>query len=268
MDIDGSDEPELIVPYGRELRAYDGELGTMAGINAEWNGAISVGHRLWSSPSLADVDGDATLDLILGDTVISLEIADVRPQQDGRSIEFSPVAPDPNEIVTVTVSFENAGTAETDEDTDAVLYADGEVIARERFGNMQPVDPTSNGNLATFTVEWSGGLGEHEFTLVLDPYSNISQSRYDNDVQTTILSIVNPYNASFEIPTEPTRVTPGESELISPNIRSTGRMAGVWSLAIDGTNLPEGWTWSDESVNGVSSIEIGVGEIWNPSLTY
>ena len=266
MDIDGSDEAELIVPYGRELRAYDGELGTMAGINAEWNGAISIGHRLWSSPSLADVDGDATLDLILGDTVISLKIADVRPQQDGRSIEFSPVAPDPNEIVTVTVSFENAGTAETDEDTDAVLYADGEVIARERFGNMQPVDPTSNGNLATFTVEWSGGLGEHEFTLVLDPYSNISQSRYDNDVQTTILSIVNPYNASFEIPTEPTRVTPGESELISPNIRSTGRMAGVWSLAIDGTNLPDGWTWSDESVNGVSSIEIGVGEIWNPSL--
>ena len=266
MNIDNSDEPELIVPYGRELRAYDGELGTMAGINPEWNGAISIGHRLWSSPALADIDGDATLDLILGDTVVSLEIADIRPQQDSRSIEFSPVAPDPNEIVTVTVSFENAGTAETDEDTDAILYADGEVIARERFGNMQPVDPTSTGSLSTFTVEWSGGLGEHEFTLILDPYANISQSRYDNDIQTTILNIVNPYNASFEVPTEPTRVTPGESSIVSPNIRSTGRLAGIWSLGIDDSNLPNGWTWSDESSNGIDSIEIGIDEIWSPNL--
>ncbi|MBT6075308.1 MAG: hypothetical protein HOG58_01625 [Euryarchaeota archaeon] len=266
MDIDGSDEPELLVPYGRELRAYDGEVGTMAGINEEWNGAISIGHRLWSSPALADIDGDATLDLVLGDTVISLEIADIRPQQDGRSIEFSPVAPDPGETVTITVSFENAGTAETNENTDVVLYADGEVIARERFGNMQPVDPTGTGSLSTFTAEWSGGLGEHDFELVLDPYRNLSQSRYDNDFQITTLNVVNPYNASFEIPTEPTRITPGESSTISPNIRSTGRLAGIWSLSVDSTNLPEGWTWNDETPSGLDSIEIGVDEIWNPYL--
>ncbi|MDB3854896.1 hypothetical protein N9347_01140 [Euryarchaeota archaeon] len=266
MDIDGSDEPELLVPYGRELRAYDGELGTMAGINAEWNGAVSIGHRLWSSPALADIDGDATLDLILGDTVVSLEIADVRPQQDGRSIEFSPVAPDPGEIVTITVSFENAGTAETNENTDALLYVDGQLIANERFGNMQPIDPTGSGSLSTFTVEWTGGLGDHEFELVLDPYQNITQSRYDNDFQVTVLNIVNPYNASFEIPTEPTRVTPGESSTVSPNIRSTGRLAGTWSLSIDSTNLPDGWSWDDETTNGINSVEIGVGEIWNPNL--
>ena len=266
MDIDGSDEPELLVPYGRELRAYDGELGTMAGINAEWNGAVSIGHRLWSSPALADIDGDATLDLILGDTVVSLEIADVRPQQDGRSIEFSPVAPDPGEIVTITVSFENAGTAETNGNTDALLYVDGQLIANERFGNMQPIDPTGSGSLSTFTVEWTGGLGDHEFELVLDPYQNITQSRYDNDFQVTVLNIVNPYNASFEIPTEPTRVTPGESSTVSPNIRSTGRLAGTWSLSIDSTNLPDGWSWADETTNGINSVEIGVGEIWNPNL--
>ena len=88
----------------------------MAGVNSDWNTPITINHRLWSSPSLADIDGDATLDLILGDTIISNEIADIRPQLDGRSIEFSPVAPDPGETVTITVSFENAGTAETDED--------------------------------------------------------------------------------------------------------------------------------------------------------
>ena len=266
MNIDDSDEPELIVPYGRELRAYDGELGTMAGINSFWSEPIAINHRLWASPSLADIDGDATLDLILGDTVISNQVADIRPQLDGRSIEFSPVAPDPGEMVTITVSFENAGTAETDEDSDVILYADNQIIAQERFGNMQPVDPTGSGSLSTFTVEWSGNLGEHEFKLVLDPYRNITQSRYDNDIHITTLSIVNPYNASFEIPTEPTVVTPGENSLFTPNIRSTGRLAGIWSLSVDDTNLPEGWTWSDETTDGLDSIQIGVGQIWSPNL--
>ena len=266
MNIDDSDEPELIVPYGRELRAFDGNLGTMAGVNSEWSTPLAVNHRLWSSPSLADIDGDATLDLILGDTVISNEIADIRPQLDGRSIEFSPVSPDPGETVTITVSFENAGTTETDEDSDVILYADNEIIAHEKFGNMQPVDPTGSGSLSTFNVEWSGNLGEHEFKLVLDPYRNITQSRYDNDIQITTLNIVNPYNASFEIPTEPTVVTPGESSLFTPNIRSTGRLAGVWSLSVEETNLPNGWTWSDETSGGIESIEIGVGEVWTPNL--
>ena len=266
MDIDGTDEPELIVPYGRELRAYDGDLGTMAGVNSDWNDPIAINHRLWSSPSLADIDGDATLDLIIGDTVVSHEIADIRPQLDGRSIEFSPVAPDPGEIVTITVSFENAGTADTDEDSDVILYADNQIIAQERFGNMQPVDPTGSGSLSTFNVEWSGNLGEHEFKLVLDPYRNITQSRYDNDIQITTLNIVNPYNASFEIPTEPTIVTPGENSLFIPNIRSTGRLAGTWSLEVSDSNLPNGWTWSDETPGGLESIEIGVGEIWSPRL--
>ena len=120
--------------------------------------------------------------------------------------------------------------------------------------------------LTIFNVEWSGNLGEHEFKLVLDPYRNITQSRYDNDIQITTLNVINPYNASFEIPTEPTIVTPDDSSLFSPNIRSTGRLAGVWSLSVEDTNLPNGWSWSDETPGGIESIEIGVGEIWTPNL--
>jgi len=266
MNIDNSNEPELIVPYGTEVRVFDGEVGTMAGVNSDWNNPIAVNHRLWSSPSLADIDGDATLDVILGDTVISHEIADIRPQLDGRSIEFSPVAPDPGESVTITVSFENVGTAETNEDSDVILYADNQIIAQERFGNMEPVDPTGSGSLSTFNVEWSGNLGEHEFKLVLDPYRNITQSRYDNDIHITTLNIINPYNASFEIPTEPTIVTPGENSLFTPNIRSTGRLAGIWSLSIGDMNLPDGWTVTDETPGGIESIEIGVGQVWSPNL--
>ena len=262
MDIDGSGDQELLVAYGRALWAFDGDDGS----TFVWGGFIDLPHRTWSAPALADVDGDATLDLVLGDTVVSHALADIRPLLDQRSIEFSPSEPDPGEIVTVTALFENSGTADTDHETEAKLYANGQLIASYEAGTMEPVDPTGSGSFESFSVEWSGPLGEHVFELVLDPYSNVSQSRRDNDAQITTLAIVAPYNATFEIPTEPIRVTPGESTLATPNVRSTGRLAGVWSLAVDDASLPEGWSWSDETVGGLTGVEIGVNTVWSPHL--
>ena len=266
MDIDGSGAPELLVAYGRTLWAWDGDTGTQAAINNNWNNEIEVEHRTWSSPSLADVDGDATLDIVLGDTVISTALADVRPLLDGRAIEFNPSAPNPNEEVTITAFFENAGTIEIDEPVDAILYADGVEIARHRADSLEPTDPTGSAGFESFSVEWSGGLGEYTFELVLDPYQNVTQSRYDNDAQSTNLAIVPPYNATFEMPTNPVRANPGESTIGQPTVRSTGRLAGVWSMSVDASNLPQGWTWSDETPGGITSIEIAADGTWTPSI--
>jgi len=266
MDIDGNGAPEMLVAYGRTLWAWDGDSGTQASINDNWNDEVEVDHRTWSSPALADVDGDATLDIILGDTVVSTAIADVRPLLDGRAIEFNPSAPNPGEEVTVTAFFENAGTTEVDRAVDAVLYANGEIIASHRAESLEPTDPTGSAGFESFSVEWSGALGEHEFELVLDPYQNVTQSRYDNDGQVTTLNIVPPYNATFEMPTNPVRVNPGDSTIGQPTVRSTGRLAGVWSLSVDSSNLPMGWTWSDETPGGISGIEIATDSTWTPSL--
>ena len=266
MDIDGSGAAELLVAYGRTLWAWDGDTGTQAAINSNWNNEIEVEHRTWSSPSLADVDGDATLDIVLGDTVISTALADVRPLLDGRAIEFNPSAPNPNEDVTITAFFENAGTIEIDEAVDAILYADGTEIARHRADSLEPTDPTGSAGFESFSVEWSGGLGEYTFELVLDPYQNVTQSRYDNDAQSTSLAIVPPYNATFEMPTNPVRANPGESTIGQPTVRSTGRLAGVWSMSVDASNLPQGWTWSDDTPGGITSIEIAADGTWTPSL--
>ena len=266
MDIDGSGTPEVLVAYGRTLWAWDGDTGTQAAINDNWNDEVEVDHRTWSSPALADVDGDATLDIVLADTIISTAIADVRPLLDGRAIEFNPSAPDPDEEVTITAFFENAGTTDVDRAVDAVLYADGTEIARHRANTLEPTDPTGSAGFESFSVDWSGGLGEYSFELVLDPYQNVTQSRYDNDAQSTTLTIVPPYNATFEMPTNPVRVNPGDSTIGQPTVRSTGRLAGVWSLSVDASNLPSGWTWSDETPEGITSIEIGTDATWTPSL--
>ena len=266
MNIDGSGAPELLVAYGRTLWAWDGDTGTQAAINDNWNDEVEVDHRTWSSPALADIDGDATLDIVLGDTVISTALADVRPLLDDRAIEFNPSAPNPNEEVTITAFFENAGTIDIDESVDAVLYADGIEIARHRADTLEPTDPTGSAGFESFSVEWSGGLGEYTFELVLDPYQNVTQSRYDNDAQSTILTIVPPYNATFEMPTNPVRANPGESTIGQPTVRSTGRLAGVWSLFVDESNLPQGWTWSDETPGGITSVEIAADGTWTPSL--
>jgi len=267
MDINGDEEEEILVAFGRSLWAFDGEEGTSSAISTEWTNEVDLSHRTWSSPSLADIDGDATLDIVIGNMVVSTSEPDIRPLSDGRSIEFNPNAPDPGEIVTVTALFENIGTADTEEGVDAVLYANGNEIGRYRTDNMQPVNPTGPGTFESFNVEWSGNLGEHTFELRLDPFRNITQSRYDNDLQIKTLSIVPTYNASFEISTEPIRVNPGESVITMPTIRSTGRLAGIWSLDIDSTNMPSGWSWDDATEEGLMQIEIGADSIWNPKIS-
>ena len=266
MDIDGSGVPELLVAYGRNLWAWDGDTGTRAAINDNWNNEVELDHRTWSSPSLADVDGDAIIDIIIGDAVVSNAISDIRPLLDGRGLEFNPSAPNPGEEVTISAFFENAGTADTDRAVDAVLLVDGAEIARYRTETMEPTDPSGSAGFESFSVEWSGGLGEYNFELILDPYQNVTQSRYDNDAQSTTLTIVPPYNATFELPTNPVRVNPGESTMAQPTVRSTGRLAGVWTLAVDSSNLPSGWTWTDQTQGGTESIEISADGTWTPSL--
>ena len=266
MDIDSMDEPELLVAYGRSLWAFEGSSGSPAGINSEWSNDFELDHRTWSSPSLADVDGDATLDLVLGSMVVSMAMSDVRPLTDGRGIEFNPSAPDPGEEVTITAYVENSGTSPINDVLDIALYANGDKIGGTGISSLDPVEPSGSGSFASFSVEWSGGLGEHVFELILDPNQNLSQTRYDNDNQTRTLSIVPPYNASFEIPTDPVRVDPGNSELSSFGIRSTGRLAGAWTLGIDGSALPDGWSWEDETPGGISGVEIAVGGLWSPVI--
>ena len=266
MDIDGTDEPELLVAYGRSLWGFDGSQGTSSAIGTDWADDLELNQRTWSSPSLADIDGDNTLDMVIGSTVVSLESPDIRPLLDGRGIEFDPTSPNPGQNVQISAFIENSGTGNTDSDIDAVLYADGVEIGRERFSSMQPVSPSGSGSFESFSVEWSGPLGDHEFTLEIDPFSNLTQTRDDNDVFSKMLSIIPTYNVTFEISSEPLRVSPGEAIEASPVVRSTGRLSGAWSLEIDGTQLPSGWTWEDITPGGSSNVQIVTGESWSPLI--
>ena len=266
MEINDQDKQELIVAFGRTVWAFDGDSGTSSAVNEEWSDGLELDHRTWSSPSFADVDGDATLDLVIASMAVSTGIADIRPLLDGRGIEFNPSSPDPGEEVTITAFIENSGTVNTGETVDAILVADGIEIARQGISNLEPVEPSGSGSFASFSTEWSGGLGDHTFELILDPYRNLSQSRYDNDVQSRILSIVPTYNVSFEMPTDPIRVNPGSSQISNIDIRSTGRISGTWSLSVDSSNLPTGWSWEDRTPGGIEDVEIDVGEVWTAIL--
>ena len=266
MDIDGTAEPELLVAYGRSLWGFDGSEGTGSAIGTEWSNDLELNQRTWSSPSLADIDGDNTLDVVIGATVVSLNSPDIRPLLDGRGIEFDPTSPNPGQDVQISAFIENSGTGNPNSDVDAVLYADGIEIGRERFPSMQPVSPSGTGSFESFSVEWSGPLGDHEFTLEIDPLSNLTQTRTDNDVYSKTLSIIPTYNVTFEISSEPLRVSPGDSVEARPIVRSTGRLSGTWSLEIDGSQLPSGWTWEDATPGGSSGIQIAIGESWSPVI--
>ncbi|MEE3310812.1 MAG: VCBS repeat-containing protein, partial [Candidatus Thermoplasmatota archaeon] len=113
MDIDGTGFDEILVTFGRTLYAHDGETGSRSSINAEWVSGLELSHRTWADHALADFDNDGALDLLVGDMLISQAGADIRPFEDGLAITFNPSTPDPDELVTVTAYFENAGTDST-----------------------------------------------------------------------------------------------------------------------------------------------------------
>ena len=244
MDIDGSGAPELIVPFGMRLWAFDGETGASADINNAWSSPLAMPHRVWASPAAADMDGDGTIDLLVGDTLVSQLATDLAPLADGRGISFNPTSPDPGVQVTVTGQFSNIGTLDNQENVDVVLQMNGNEIARERFADVEPVSPSGEGGPLTFSATFIAELGEHEFNMVLDVNNNLTEARKDNNNATATLTIVDPYVARIDPPLDPIRIAPGTTQTINVGLLATGSRTADWTLEIDDSALPEGWNFA------------------------
>lgn len=244
LDIDGAGAPEIIVPFGMRLYAFDGNTGASADINDAWSSPLAMPHRVWASPAAADMDGDGTIDLLVGDTLISQMVTDLAPLADGRGISFNPANPDPGALVTVTGSFSNIGTLENEDDVDAVLTMNGDEIARERFSDAEPVSPSGEGGPLTFSATFTATLGEHVFSLVLDVNDNLTEARKDNNNASATLTIVEPFVARIDPPLEAIRVAPGGSQSIAIEITATGSRSGDWTLTTDDAALPEEWVFN------------------------
>ena len=251
MDIDGSDEPEIIVAFGQRLWAFDGNTGASADINSQWSSPLAIPHRAWAGPAIADMDGDGILDILIGDTLVSQSAMDFAPLADGRGISFNPTNPDPGQQVTITGQFSNIGTLENDDSLDAVLLLNGNEIARERFNDVEPVSPSGEGGPLTFSSVIDAELGIHNVTMILDVNSNLTESREDNNIFSSELIIVEPYVAQIEIPSEISRIAPGATETIEVSLLATGSRIADWTLTWDQSDLPEGWTFTPQDINSL-----------------
>ena len=261
MDINGDQYPELIVAYANRLWAYDGEDGTSAGVSSQWSSPIDLPHRVFAAPAVADMDGDGTLDILIGDTLVSQLAPDFAPLSDNRGITFNPSQPDPGNLVTVTGQFSNIGTMENEDDVDVVLLQNGNEIKRERFSQVAVVAPTGNGGPYTFSVDITAELGIHTFEMILDVNDNLTEAREDNNRVTTELVIVEPYASQIDIPNTIPRIEPGGSQIISISMLSTGSRTESWTLTWDDSNLPEGWSFqSDNGQNNNPTLIPGIAQ--------
>jgi len=247
MDIDGNDEPEIIVAFGQRLWAFDGKTGASADINDAWSSPLPMPHRVWAGPAVADMDGDGILDILIGDTLISQAVADFAPLADQRGISFNPTEPDPGQQVTITGQFSNIGTVENDDDLDVVLLMNGNEIARERFDEVKPVSPSGEGGPLTFSAVITAELGIHNFTMILDINSNLTEAREDNNIATSELIIVEPYVARIDLPLEIPRISPGATEAVVVELVAIGSRTADWSLSWDDSVLPSDWTFNAQN---------------------
>mgnify|MGYP002877919617 CR=1 FL=1 len=252
IDLDGEDEPELLVAFGQRIFAFDGNTGTSADIGTGWSAPIDVSHRTWAAPAVADLDGDGYLDILVGDTLISEAKPDIAPLADGRGIGFTPTDPDPGEMVTISGQYSNIGVVDTDAPVDAILILDGIEIERHRANIAEAISPSGEGGPITFSVDVEATLGVHTVELVLDVNDNLTQSRYDNDNFSTTLVVLEPHVAQIQIPTEISRTLPGTSQVVDITVTSLGSRDAAWTLNFDNSALPEGWTFSPLDVADLS----------------
>lgn len=259
IDLDGEDEPELLVAYGERLFAFDGTTGLSADIGIGWSSAIDLPHRTWASPAIADMDGDGYLDILIGDMLVSEGKPDLSPLADSRGIGFTPTDPDPGEMVTISGQYSNIGILDTDEPVTAVLLMDGVEIKRHRVNIVEPVAPSGEGGPITFSVDVEATLGVHEVELLLDVDENLTQTRIDNDKFTSTLVVLEPYVAQIQVPSEISRALPGETKSVNITVSNTGSRSALWTLDYDDSNLPAGWSFNPKNPADLS-INLESGE--------
>ena len=241
LNIDGDGAPEILVGFGRRFWAFDGDTGASADINNAWSTPLSMPHRVWSAPAIADVDGDGHIDVLYGDTLVSNQGPDLTPALDDRGISFNPAQADPGVTVTVTGQFVNLGTTEADDNVDAAILMNGVELKRERFTASEPIAPSGEGGPLTFSAEFVAELGVHEFELILDINQNISEQREDNNRAVTSFTVVEPYLAELSGPLETPRIPPGTTQPVEIQLLATGSKSGDWALSVNDDQLPEGW---------------------------
>lgn len=262
IDLDGEDELDLLVAYGKRIFAFDGNTGTSADISVGWSSPIDVPHRTWAAPAVADLDGDGYLDILVGDTLISEAKSDVAPLADGRGIGFTPTDPDPGEMVTISGQYSNIGIVDTDEAVDAVLMMDGVEIERSRVNIAEATAPSGEGGPITFSVDIEATLGVHTVELLLDVNNNLTQTRYDNDNYSTTLVVLEPYVAQLQTPVEVSRALPGSTQIVDVTVISLGSRNAAWTLNYDNSQLPDGWSFNPVNANDLSlNLERNTPEI-------
>ena len=261
MDLDSTGSPEIIIAYGNELIDFDGENGFK---NQHWDSSLSFNHRTWASPSVADLDGDGHIDILVGDILVSQGEPDIAPKLDGRGISFSPSQSliDPGASVTITGQFQNLGTKNVDEPVDAVLKHNGNIIATHRVMELEPISPSGDGSVVTFSATWIAELGSHEFSIVIDPHNNLTQSRYDNDNYTATLDVTAPYELAMSLPPNPIRIDPGSTDEIEISVTAVGRTAGDWTMDLDLADMPENWSVTSTTPNGTTSVTLEPNVPW------
>ena len=255
LDIDGQGTPEILIGFGRRFWAFDGDTGASADINDAWSTPLSMPHRVWTAPAVADIDGDGHVDVLFGDTLVSNRGVDLTPALDNRGLSFNPAQADPGQTVTVTGQFANVGTSEADEDIDAAILMNGVELFRERFTTSDPVAPSGEGGPLTFSADFVAELGVHEFELVLDINDNITEQREDNNREVMEFSVVEPYLAELTGPLNPPRIPPGTSQQIDVQLMATGSKTSNWVVSYDDSQLPADWAF-EVSDNGALTREL------------
>ena len=114
---------------------------------------------------------------------------------------------------------------------------------RERIENTEPISPSGEGGPITVSTTFTAELGLHDLVMTIDVNGNITESQEDNNQFRTEIAILAPYVARIDIPSETTRIIPGNTSEVDIVLTGTGSRESDWSLSWT-EYLNQGWSFS------------------------
>jgi subtilase family serine protease len=159
-------------------------------------------------------------------------LADSRPDLTITSIVLSPMEPAIDDLVTITVTVKNQGTAAAGA-SQVVCYIDTTILDTEPVGSLSP------GSMATAVFTWQAQAGAHVVKATADSSGVISETDETNNTMTSSLTTLVPDLIVQSISWSPSGVSNGDNVIFNITVKNQGdspsRVSKV-NLYIDGVS--------------------------------
>jgi uncharacterized repeat protein (TIGR01451 family) len=233
VDMNGDKVPDAIIP------SYNGRIYALNGSSGKELWHLDTNHpTLYSSPAVADMDGNGIIDIFVDGMVIVHKISEL-------SIGDSDITIDnmnPDEGTTVHINAVVYDTGTKDAKNVTVRFEDTYDRVTTLLGNVV-INITSHNTAGAAMAYMVNGGGDHKITVTVDPNDQIEELDKTNNAASKTFKVSSHWSLVLSSSPSTIVIDPGQQATYTIKVKNTGDRQNIVNLAVP-TTLPQGWSKS------------------------